>query len=359
MNERRGRVLVTGGSGFIAGYCIRALLEDGWYVRATVRNAARAHDVRETLGGAAQDPKRLAFAAADLTHDAGWEEAADACDYVLHVASPFPSANPKNEAELITPARDGALRVLRAARDARVKRVVMTSSAAAVAYGHGGRDTPFTEDDWTDETNRRDTSAYERSKTIAERAAWDFMREEGAGMELVAINPTAVLGPVLGRDTSASIEIVRLLLSGQLVGCPRLYYSLVDVRDVADLHLRAMTNAAAAGQRFIAGGPVFSMLDVAKVLRERVPEYAGRVPKAEVPNIVMRLAGLVQPAVRARLFELDVKRPVSSAKAKRVLGWEARATEISIEDAARSLYEFGVLHADSEGEGKAPSEKRA
>ena len=246
-----GLVLVTGGSGYIAGYCIAQLLDDGWRVRTTVRNLARAEEVRATIGKIAADAGAIEFAAADLNSDAGWADAVAGVDYVLHVASPFPAIAPKSDDELVRPARDGALRVLNAARDAGVKRVVMTSSVAAIAYGRGGREEPFTEADWTDETNRDDTSAYVRSKTIAERAAWAWREAEGGALELVTVNPALVLGPVLRSDVSTSSELIKKLLDGSVPALPRMGFCLADVRDIARLHLLAMTSPAAAGQRFL------------------------------------------------------------------------------------------------------------
>ena len=202
-------VLVTGGSGFIATYCIIQLLGAGHQVRTTVRNLSREADVRAMLkAGGAEAGNRLVFFAADLQNDAGWAEAVAGCDYVLHVASPFPMEVPKDENELIVPARDGALRVLRAARDAGVKRVVLTSSFAAIAYGHDPRQTPFDEKDWTDLT-RKDLPPYVKSKTIAERAAWDFIAREGGALELAVVNPVVVLGPIVGKDYSTSIAVVK------------------------------------------------------------------------------------------------------------------------------------------------------
>ena len=192
----RGLVAVTGGSGYIAGYCIAQLLSDGWRVRTTVRNFGRAEEVRATIGNIAPNAEAIQFVEADLNSDGGWADAVTGADYVLHVASPVPAVDPKSDDELVRPTRDGTLRVLKAARDAGVKRVVMTSSMAAIAYGRGEREEPFTEADWTDETNRDDTSAYGRSKTIAERAAWAWHKAEGGALELVTVNPALVLGPV-------------------------------------------------------------------------------------------------------------------------------------------------------------------
>jgi dihydroflavonol-4-reductase len=336
-------VLVTGGSGYIAGFCIAQLLIDGVQVRTTVRNLSREAEVRASLAKIAPAQDGLTFFAADLNSDAGWSQAAAGCDAVLHVASPLPSMNPKNDDELVRPAREGALRVLKAARDAGVRRVVMTSSTAAVAYGYGGRSTPYTEADWSDETNRRDTSAYERSKILAERAAWDWLKREGGALELVTICPGAVVGPILGKDFSASIDIVKKQLDGSLPGLPHFGWPLVDVRDIADLHVRAMRTPAAAGQRYLGAGPFYWMRDVARVLRERLPEAARRVPTRELPGWMVRLSANFDPVVRDRLFELDKERPVSADKAKRELGWAPRTNDDSIVDTARSLIAEGLV----------------
>ena len=238
------RVLVTGGTGFVGAHCLVSLLAAGHETRTTVRDLAREKDVRAMLrqGGAGDVGARLSVFRADLLADAGWAEAAAGCDYVLHVASPFPSTLPKDENELIAPARDGALRVLKAARDAKVKRVVLTSSFAAIGYGGKGRTDAYTEKDWTD-VNDPSVRPYPKSKTIAERAAWDFIAREGGGLELAVVNPVGIFGPVLGPDYSTSIVLVKRLLDGSLPGCPDIWFGCVDVRDVVDLHLKAMTDS--------------------------------------------------------------------------------------------------------------------
>lgn len=339
------RVLVTGGSGYIASFCIAQLLGDGVQVRTTVRSLAREADVRAVIGKLVQADDRLEFAAADLNADGGWLEACSGCSGVLHVASPIPSRNPKIDDELVRPARDGALRVLKAARDAGVKRVVMTSSTAAVAYGRGGRSQPFTEADWSDPADRTDSSAYVRSKVIAERAAWDWHAREGGALELATICPGAVLGPVLGGDFSASIEIVKKLIDASLPGLPHFGWPLVDVRDIADLHVRALRAENAAGQRFIGAGPFYWMTDVARVLRERVPEAARKVPARTLPSWLVRLSSAFDPVVRGQLFELGKERPVSAEKARRELGWAPRSNDDAIADTARSLLAEGVVAA--------------
>lgn len=335
--DQKERVLVTGGTGFIASYCIAQALADGWRVRTTVRNPTREAALRADVGRLAPGDHRLEVVAADLNVDAGWKQAVTDCAYVLHVASPFPATSPKDDDVLVRPARDGAIRVLNAARAAGVRRVVMTSSTAAVAYGHGGRDDPFTETDWSDATNRSDTSSYERSKTIAERAAWDWMSRDGRPLELVTVCPGAVLGPVFSSDRSASIDIVARLLDGSLPGLARFGWPLVDVRDIADLHLRAMTAPNAAGQRYIGANDFAWMSDIAKVLRRRLPTLAARVPERALPNALVRVSSLFDSAVRARLYELGKKRPVSAEKARRELGWAPRSNEDAIVATAESL----------------------
>ena len=196
-------VLVTGGSGFIAGYCIAELLNEGWDVRTTLRNSAKGDELRKRIGKIAQRAPTIEIAEADLNADVGWKQAVSGAQYVLHVASPAPSTNPKNDDVLVRPARDGTLRVLKAARDAGVKRVVMTSSISAIVFGHGGRAKPFTEEEWSDETSRADTSPYDRSKIIAERAAWAWKNEEGRSLEFATVNPGFVLGPALDADFRA------------------------------------------------------------------------------------------------------------------------------------------------------------
>jgi dihydroflavonol-4-reductase len=336
-------VLVTGGSGYIAAFCIADLLAQGFAVRTTVRSLMRESEVRTSLTKLVPSTENLSFVAADLNENAGWPEAMAGCTYVLHIASPLPTATPKDDDVLVKPARDGALRVLRAARDAGVKRVVLTASVASIAYGHGGRQTPFTEADWTDETNRADTSAYERSKTIAERTARAWLGAEGGALELVTIHPGAVLGPVLGRNFSGSIEIVKKLMDGSLPGVPRFGFPMVDVRDIADLHIRAMLTDGIAGERFIGAGEFTWMADVARILRERLGARAKKVPKMTIPDFVLRVTALFDPLVRGRLFELGKTRPVTAEKARRVLGWVQRPDADSIMDTAESLLAEGIV----------------
>lgn len=336
-------VLVTGGSGFVGSHVILQLLAAGHRVRTTVRNLSREAEVRATLARAgAEAGDRLRFFAADLEKDEGWAEAAQGCDYVHHVASPFPPAQPKDENELIRPAREGTLRVLRAARDAAVKRVVVTSSFAAIGYGHGQRDTPYTEADWTDPEGPA-VQPYMKSKTLAERAAWDFVAREGKGMELAVVNPVGIFGPALGDDLSTSIFLVQSMLEGKMPGTPRLWLGVVDVRDVADLHLRAMTDPAAAGERFLAvAGEAMSFHQMATGLRERLGPAAARVPKRELPDWLIRLLALFNPLAREAVPRLGIQARASNEKARRVLGWTPRSNEEAIIASAESLIRLGL-----------------
>jgi nucleoside-diphosphate-sugar epimerase len=338
------QVLVTGGSGFIGAHCILELLNAGYRVRTTVRSLQREADVRAMLKvGGAEPGERLSFVAADLLSDAGWLEAVSGCDYVLHVASPLPPKVPKHEDELIIPAREGTLRVLRAARDAGVRRVVLTSSFAAIGYGHKQRQAPFNETDWTD-LNGGDVSAYTKSKTLAERAAWDFMAAEGGSLELSVVNPVGVFGPVLGSDYSTSILLVQRLMDGAMPGCPRLSFGAVDVRDVAGLHLRAMTDPAARGERFLAvAGDFMTIQEIARVLKECMGEAAGRVPTRLLPNWIVRLVSLFDPSVALITPELGKFKNATNEKATRMLGWDPRSNQEALVATAESLLRLGLL----------------
>ncbi|WP_223691879.1 SDR family oxidoreductase [Leifsonia poae] len=330
-------VLVTGGSGFVGAHCVLALLNDGYAVRTTVRSASRADDVRAQLASAGVVAgERLSFAVADLTADDGWAEAVDGCDFVLHVASPFPSSEPADENELIVPARDGALRVLRAARDAGVRRVVLTSSFAAIGYGHSPTERAFTEEDWTELDSGVHVGAYPRSKTIAERAAWEFVAGQGADrrggpLELATVNPVGILGPVLGTDYSSSILLVKTVVDGRVPRLPRLSFGVVDVRDVAALHLLAMTHPEAAGERFLAvsGEPV-SALELAQVVREHLGDAGSRIPTKVMPDGMLRMLAPFSRTVRAAAADVGVVRRASAEKARRLLGWEPRSPQEAI-----------------------------
>ncbi|MEA2638435.1 MAG: hypothetical protein QOE18_1492, partial [Chloroflexota bacterium] len=321
------------------GWCLVELLQRGYRARTTVRDLAREQEVRANVGSQVELRDRLTVLAADLTDDRGWAQAVEGCDYVLHVASPFPPAQPKDPDELIVPARDGTLRVLRASLAAGVKRIVLTSSVAAVRNaGPGsisnGRD--LNESDWTDPENPSLTP-YTRSKTIAERAAWEYMREKGAEDRLVTVQPGAIIGPVLGKDRSYSLQAVDRMLTGRMPGLPRLGFSFIDVRDVAALEVAAMTAPQAAGQRLIAASSFLWFSDVAAILRAQLGADARKVPRRKVPNAVVRLLARFDPEIRSVVDELGQKTTYSIENARQRVGWTPRPVEQTIVDCARSL----------------------
>ena len=332
-------VLVSGGSGYIAGFLIRQLVTEGWRVHTTVRNLAREGGVRKLL---AVDDSRLHFFAADLNADAGWAEATAGCSHVAHVASPLPAGVPGDPNELILPARDGALRALRAAKAAGVRRFVMTSSVAAISYGRGRGTHHFTEADWT-LLEQPGLTPYIRSKTIAERAARDWVAKEGGGIEFCTINPSVVLGPVWSADYSASVTIVKRLLDGSMSACPDIGFGVVDVRDVADLHVRALKAPGMAGERFIASGRFMKLREIAEVLRAELGPQARKVTTRNLPDWAVRMAALFNPLARAVIGELGSVRHQDASHAKAVLGWATRPVEQSIADTARSLIERGIV----------------
>lgn len=333
------KVLVSGGSGYIAGHLIRQLVAAGWTVHTTVRSLANEAALRQVL---AVDNQRLMVFEADLLSDAGWQHAMAGCSHVAHLASPVPFKPPAQADELVRPAREGALRVLRAAQAAGVSRFVMTSSVAAIAYGHGPGTHRFTEADWT-RTDQPGISAYTLSKTLAERAARDWVAQEGSGLAFCTINPSVVLGPVWGRDYSASVAIVKKLLDGSMPACPNIGFGVVDVRDVADLHLRALTAPAVAGERFIASAGFLRLRQIADLLRASLGEAAARVPTRTLPDWLVRLAARFHPMARAVVFELGTVRDYDGAHTEAVLGWRPRPAEESILDAARSLVALGIV----------------
>jgi nucleoside-diphosphate-sugar epimerase len=334
-------VLVTGGSGFLGGWCVIELLRRGYSVRTTVRDLSREAQVRAAVGSEVDPGDRLSVLAADLTSDEGWAEAVAGCDYVLHVASPFPPKQPKDPDELIVPAREGTLRVLRAGLDAGVKRVVVTSSVAAVRLADGGEPRPLDERDWTD-PDSPGLTPYVRSKTIAERAAWDFVHERGEEDRLAVVNPGAIIGPVLNDDLSYSLQSVQRLLEG-VPGAPKLGFSVVDVRDVADLEIRAMTAPEAGGERFIAATQFLWMAEIGAVLRERLGERASKVPTRTLPNFLVRGMALFDPGIRSVVGGLGKRTDLSSEKARTSLGWAPRPVEDTIAETGDSLIRQGAV----------------
>jgi len=334
-------VLVTGGTGYVAGWCLEELLKRGYDVRTTVRTRAKAESVRQAVATETDPGDRLTFAVADLTSDDGWKEAMDGCDYVLHVASPLGVHGAKDPDALIVPARDGTLRVLAAATAAGVKRVVMTSAANASSPSSYRDDGVSDETLWTDPD---DTTLlpYRRSKTVAERAAWDFMADHEGPTTLTTILPGAVFGPVLDASNLGSVQIIGRLLNG-MPGTPRIGFEIVDVRDLADVHLRAMTAPEAAGQRFLATGEFFWMHDMALALRAGLGDAAAKVPTRNLPNLAIRVSALFDSTLREIMPALGRRHRHSTEKAQRLLGWRARPARETVVACAKSLIEHNAL----------------
>jgi nucleoside-diphosphate-sugar epimerase len=333
-------VLVTGGSGYVAGRCIVELLRRGYDVRTTVRAAGKEQAVTEAVSTEVDPAGRLGFAVADLTTDDGWAAAVKDVDYVLHVASPLGATDPANPDSLIGPARDGALRVLRAATEARVRRVVLTSAANAASPSSYATEGVTDETLWTDPDDPT-LIPYRRSKTLAERAAWDFMAGHDGPTELTTVLPGAVFGPVLTAANLGSVDIIGRLISGRLRGVPRIGLEVVDVRDLADIHLRAMTEPAAAGERFLATGEFIWMRDIARTLHDGL----GRpVSTRQIPDFAVRLvARFRDPALREITPALGRRNRHSTEKARRLLGWEPRPAAETVLDCARSLIAHGAV----------------
>jgi dihydroflavonol-4-reductase len=339
------KVLVTGGTGFIAQHCIVALLNAGYDVKTTLRSLKRQDEVVASLRTGGVDPDgRVEFIVADLMADDGWAEAAAGCDYAFHGASPTPAGDQIAEDDWVRPAVEGNLRLLRAARDAGSRRVVLTSAFGAIGAGHSksiGRS--FVETDWSDLDGP--IAPYQKSKTLAERASWDFIAREGGGLELATVNPTMVLGPALG-DFSHSIRTIKQMLDGQ-PGCPKINTCIVDVRDVADLHLRAMTDPKAAGERFLAtSGDSLWMVEIARLLKERLGPVAAKVSTRELPNLLVRTIALTNPAMKGIVPLLGVRLDASGDKARQMLGWSPRSPAEAIIASAESLVQLGMIKSD-------------
>lgn len=315
-------VLVTGGTGFVGMQIILQLLQKGYNVKTTLRSLKGKNKVIDTLkSNGIKSFDNLTFFEAELTNDANWAEIMKECKYVLSVASPVFFEIPKNEKQAMRPAIEGILRILKFATDANVKRVVMTSSFGALGFSHTDKNIETTEADWTD-PNLKGLSIYEKSKALSERAAWDFIKKDGGNLEFATINPVAILGPSLSEHISGSFDILKHLLDGSMKAVPYIPLNVVDVRDVADLHIRAMTNPEANGQRFIASADgQISMPEIAKLLKNKMPEIATKVSLKTVPNWILHFASLFNSQARTGLMFLKVNRNVSNAKAKKILGW--------------------------------------
>jgi nucleoside-diphosphate-sugar epimerase len=334
-------VLVTGATGYIAGELIRQLLGRDWTVHGTVRSIAKSEaSLRARLGNPSAECFKLFEA--ELMSDSGWAEATAGCTHVAHVASPIPAQAPKHEDDLIVPAREGTLRALRFAKAAGVTRFVQTSSTAAVVYGVDRGEYTFDESRWTD-IEHPDAYPYVKSKTIAERAARDWIAAEGEGMEFVSVNPGMVLGPVDSGDFSASVELVQQLLSGAMPMAPNLGFPIVDVRDIATLHVLALETPGLAGERFLGAGPFLSALEVAGVLRAQLGDKARKAPTRPMPDWVVNILALFNAEVRGIRTEIGKVRHVDASHAKARLGWTMRPVEDTIAECGESLIAHGVV----------------
>lgn len=337
-------VVVTGGSGFIAVHIILQLLQQEYAVRTTVRSVKKEAVIKEMLyNGGIRDFSDLSFSQADLTSDTNWEETMQGATYVIHVASPTPKLNFKNEDEMIRPAVDGVLRVLKASKDAKVKRVVLTSAYGAVFAGHKNRKTPYTEKDWSD-LSAKNIHPYQKSKTMSEMAAWDFIKKEGDGLQLATVNPVGVMGPVLSAKYSHSNVQIQEMLEGKIKALPKVDSGYIDVRDVASLHILAMTSPKADGERFLATtGETLSMMDVADILREAFPDYASNIPTRTIPNVVVKAAALTNSQLKMIASIVGKYAGTSNKKAKELLGWNSRSAKTAIIATAQSMIDLGIV----------------
>lgn len=336
------KVLVTGATGFIASHTILALVDKGYEVRGTARSASKADALNATLSAYAGKPIEIELVSADLTQDEGWAEAMEGVTYLQHLASPIPNNLPKDPNELIIPAKEGALRALKAAKAAGVKRAVMTSSFASVGYGWGdSRPDVLDESHWSNPDNIKDNTAYTRSKAIAEKAAWDYIEGDGAGLELSVINPVAVLGPAMSGDVSASLELVTQPMMNKVPAFPKLTFGIVDVRDVAAAHVAAMEKPEAAGERFIVGERVLTFTEIGEVLREAYPNR--KLPKGELPSWLVKMLTVVNPTLKQIVPELGKHRGFTNQKSKSVLGIDYIPAKDAILASTNSLIELGEL----------------
>lgn len=337
------KVLLTGVTGFIGSHTTIQLLEKGYEVVGTMRNLDRADDIKKVIAKHTDHIDKLTFAQANLTDADVWSDLMKGVDYVQHIASPFPRGLPKHEDDLIIPAKKGTLNVLKAAAANGVKRVILTSSSAAIAYGKDKdkRTSTFTEKDWTDVNNKKDTTPYMRSKTIAEKAAWDFIKNDASGMELTVICPVAVLGPVLEKDFGTSANIVIKAMNGSSPAVPKLAFSIVDVRSIADANIKAMEVPAAANERFVCSAGLLTFKEIADILSAKYPNK--KVPKGVLPNFAVRLLAQIDKTLQPVLINLGVQRTLDSSKAKSLLNWQPIDEKEAVLSCAESVVKLGLV----------------
>lgn len=336
-------VLLTGVTGFLGSHTTIQLLNQGFRVVGTLRSMERAEAIKSVIAEHTDHIDQLSFVEADLLDAEVWPKLMRGVDFVQHIASPFPRVLPKNDEELIGPAKDGTLRILRSAAAAGVKRVVLTSSSGAIVYGKpkSRRKATFDESDWTDVANRADSTPYFRSKTIAERAAWEFVEQQNGKLELATVCPGAILGPVLEKDFGTSANIVIKMLDGSSPAIPKIGFDIVDVRSVADLLIRAMVRPEAANQRYVGSSGFMSFRNIADTLRQEFPDR--KIPGMGLPNFMVRLYSNIDASLKPILVDLGAERKVSHAKARRELGWEPLSTEEAVISCAKSLIEQGIV----------------
>lgn len=339
----KANVLLTGVTGFLGSHLAIQLLNKGYHVTGTMRSLERADSIKSIISNHTDNLSNLSLAEANLMEEQKWLEVTKGMDYVQHVASPFPRELPKHEEDLIVPAKQGTLNVLKAAAQNGVKRVVLTSSSGAIVYGRerSERSGTYTEEDWTNVQNKKDSTPYFRSKTIAEHAAWDFIMQDSSGMELTTICPGAILGPVLENDFGTSANIVIKTMDGSTPAIPKIGFDMVDVRSVADLHISAMENPEAAGERFIGSSGFLSFKDVADILREKYPEK--KIPKSSLPNFMVRLISNIEKSLKPILIDLGVERRVDHSKAVKLLKWQPIPVKDAVLSCAESVVRLNLV----------------
>ncbi len=342
-HDSERRVFVTGGNGFVAGHTIAQLLRQGYQVTTSMRDSSRQQLLQDQLAKADIPSAALTVVQADLLEDAHWHDAMAGCDYVLHLASPLLMHDPKDENDVIQPAVQGTLRILSTAQEVGVKRVVMTSNFGAVGYSHTDRHSIITEESWTN-PQQKGLSVYNKSKVLAERAAWDYIASHGHGLELAVINPMAIFGPMLSNKMSAGHQLLQKLINGGMARIPDIQLGIVDVRDVADLHIRAMLSDRAAGQRFLAlAGGNMTLLQIAQLVRRERPALSQRTSLTALPTWQLKLAALFSAQAKALLPMAGVYRHASNDKARNLLGWQPRNNEQAVLAAVQSLADYHLL----------------
>jgi dihydroflavonol-4-reductase len=339
----KNNVLLTGVSGFLGSHTAIILLEKGYQVTGSLRDLNRADELRQIIGRHTNNINKLSFVQADLSDNGIWGKLTEGVDYIQHIASPFPARSPKNDDEVVLPAKQGVMSILESAAKNKVKRVVLTSSSSAVLHGKpkGGESGTFDEKDWADENNLADTTAYYRSKIIAEKAAWEFMKKDLSGLELVTVLPGAMLGPALEKDFGNSAAIVLKMLDGSLPAVPQLSFDIADVRSVAELLVAAMESPEAAGERFLATSGLLSMKEISNILREKYPDR--NIPSANLPNWLTRVLGWFDKTMQPVLLDLGKKRNGDSSKARKMLDWHPINLDQAVLACADSLISLGIV----------------